>query len=189
MKDLKSSFLLFIFLTLLVGGMYPTAVTFAARILFPRQAEGSLIADGGGRIIGSSLIGQPFTDDKYFWPRPSATSGSAYNPMASAGSNLGSTNPALIRQVGERIDHLRQAGIAGEIPADMVTASASGLDPHISPQAAMLQIPRVAKARSVSIERLQELVDKNTEERQAGILGMPRVNVLALNITLDRQER
>lgn len=189
MKDLKSAVLLFVFLTLLVGGMYPAVVTVAARFLFPRQAEGSLIADDQGRIIGSTLIGQPFTAEEYFWSRPSATGESPYNSLASGGSNLGSTNPALIRQVGERVDHLRQSGIAGDIPADLVTASASGLDPHISPEAAMLQIPRVAKARGMNSKMLQDLLDKHTEERQARILGMPRVNVLAINLALDRQQR
>lgn len=187
MKDLKSAGLLFILLTLLVGGIYPAAVTAAAQLLFPRQAGGSLIADEYGGVIGSLLIGQPFTADKYFWPRPSATGGFAYNPRLSAGSNLGATNPTLLQRVGEQVDRLRRAGIEGAIPADLVTASASGLDPHISPEAAMLQIPRVAKARNMSSERLRELVEKHTEGRQAGVLGMPRVNVVAINLALDRK--
>lgn len=188
MKELKTAVLLFAFLALLVGGLYPAAVTVAADFLFPRQAKGSLIADGAGRTIGSTLIGQPFTAEKYFWPRPSATSGFPYNPAASGGSNLGSTNQALIRQVGERVDVLRQTGISEEIPADLVTASASGLDPHISPESAALQIPRVAGARSMSVDRLRTLVAENVEGRQLGVLGMPRVNVLSLNLALDREQ-
>ena len=186
MKDLKPAVLLFVFLALLTGGLYPAAVTVAAQFLFPRQAEGSLTADGSGRTIGSTLIGQPFTAEKYFWSRPSATS-SPNNPVASGGSNLGSTNPALIRQVGERVDTLRQSGITEKIPIDLVTASASGLDPHISPEAAALQIPRVAKARGMSVDRLRTIVAKNIEGRQLGVLGMLRVNVLALNLALDRE--
>lgn len=188
MKDLKPAVLLFVFLALLTGGLYPAAVTVAAQFLFPRQAEGSLIADSSGRTIGSTLIGQPFTAEKYFWSRPSATSGSPNNPVASGGSNLGSTNPALIRQVGERVDTLRQSGITEKIPIDLVTASASGLDPHISPEAAALQIPRVAKARGLSVDRLRGIVAENIEGRQLGVLGMPRVNVLALNLALDREQ-
>ena len=188
MKDLKPAVLLFVFLALLTGGLYPAAVNVAAQFLFPRQAGGSLIADGSGRTIGSTLIGQPFIAEKYFWSRPSATSGSPSNPVASGGSNLGSTNPALIRQVRERVDTLRQSGITEEIPVDLVTASASGLDPHISPKAAALQIPRVATARDMSVDRLQGIVAENIEGRQLGVLGMPRVNVLALNLALDREQ-
>jgi len=188
MKDLKSAVMLFVFLTLLVGGMYPAAVTVAAQFLFPRKAQGGLIADEHGRIIGSELIGQPFTAEKYFWPRPSASGGFAYNPQLSSGSNLGATNPELLHRVGEQVDRLRRSGIEGALPADLVTASASGLDPNISPEAAMLQVPRVAKARGMSSERLKALVDKHTEERQAGILGMPRVNVVAINLALDRKQ-
>lgn len=188
MKDLKSAVLLFVFLTLLLGGMYPAAVTVAAQFLFPRQAQGSLIADEHGRIIGSELIGQPFAAEKYFWPRPSAAGGFAYNPLLSAGSNLGATNPELLRRAGEQVDRLRRSGIEGDIPADLVTASASGLDPHISPESAMAQIPRVAKARGMNVERVRQVVAESTSGRQAGILGMPRVNVLALNIALDREQ-
>ena len=188
MKDLKSAVLLLVFLTLLLGGMYPAAVTVVAQFLFPRQAKGSLIADEHGRIIGSELIGQPFTAEKYFWTRPSAAGGFAYNPRLSSGSNLGATNPELLRRVGEQVDRLRRSGIEGAIPADLVTASASGLDPHISPESAMAQIPRVAEARGMSIERVRQLMAESMEDRQAGILGMPRVNVLVLNIALDREQ-
>lgn len=189
MKDLKTAVLLLVFMTLLTGGVYPAAVTAAAHLIFPRQAGGSLIVDGQGRLIGSSLIGQAFSADRYFWSRPSATADSPYNPLASGGANLGATNPALLRQVGERVARLRQTGMTGEIPADLVTASASGLDPHVSPEAAVLQIPRVARARGMSPARLKALVDDLTETRQAGILGMPRVNVLSLNLALDGQQR
>ena len=185
MKDLKSAFLLFIFLTFLLGGIYPAVVTVTANLLFPHQAEGSLVADGSGRIVGSKLIGQPFSEEKYFWPRPSATSGFAYNPLLSGGSNLGPTHPELIRQAKERIGRLRNTGINEEIPADLVFASASGLDPHIFPEAAWLQAPRIAKARNLTVEKVHLLVVTSTEGRQAGTLGAPRVNVLALNMALD----
>lgn len=186
MKDLKSAFLLFAILTLLLGGLYPAVVTVAARLLLPQQAGGSLVADDNGRIIGSHLIGQPFTEEKYFWPRPSATGGFPYNPLLSAGSNLGPTHPELIRQMREHIDRFRRTGVDGVIPIDLVSASASGLDPHISPESARLQIPRVAKARGMSVEKLEKLVENNIEDRQIGVLGMPRVNVLAINLALDK---
>lgn len=186
MKDLKSALLLFVVLTLLLGGIYPAVVTVAAGFLFPRQAGGSLVTDGNGRVIGSLLIGQPFSGEKYFWPRPSATGDFPYNPLLSGGSNLGPTNPALIRRVEERVGQLRRSGIAGDIPADLVFASASGLDPHISPEAARLQIARVAEARGMKAEELEKIVASHTEKRQAGVLGAPRVNVLALNLALDK---
>ncbi|MDP3478775.1 MAG: potassium-transporting ATPase subunit KdpC [Desulfoprunum sp.] len=186
MKDLKSALLLVLFLTLLLGGIYPAVVTVAANLLFPHQAEGSLVADGYGRVVGSKLIGQPFSEAKYFWPRPSATAAFAYNPLLSAGSNLGPTHPELIRQVKERITRFRDTGVTGEIPADLVFASASGLDPHISPEAAWLQVPRIAKARGLSVEKVHRFVVTTTQGPQAGTLGAPRVNVLALNMALDR---
>jgi K+-transporting ATPase ATPase C chain len=185
MKDLKSAFLLFVVLTFLLGGIYPAVVTVAAGLFFPHQAGGSLVTDGGGRVVGSKLIGQPFSEEKYFWPRPSATPGFAYNPLSSGGSNLGPTNPELLRQAKERIARLRDTGISAEIPADLVSASASGLDPHISPEAAWLQAPRIAKARGLTVEKVHLLVVTSTEGPQAGILGAPRVNVLALNMALD----
>ena len=186
MKDLKSALLLFVLLTVLLGGIYPAVVTIAASLLFPNQAGGSLVTDGNGRVVGSLLIGQPFTQDRYFWPRPSATGDFPYNPLLSSGSNLGPTNPELIRRVEERVAYLRRSGIAGGIPADLVFASASGLDPHISPEAAQMQIARVAKARKMRVEELEQIVAGHTEKRQAAVLGAPRVNVLALNLVLDR---
>ncbi|MFH0784150.1 MAG: potassium-transporting ATPase subunit KdpC [Pseudomonadota bacterium] len=188
MKDLKSALLLFLFLTFLLGGIYPAVVTITANLLFPHQAGGSLITDGSGRVVGSSLIGQPFSEAKYFWPRPSATPDFAYNPLLSAGSNLSPANPELLRQAKERIARLRETGITGEIPADMVFASAGGLDPHISPEAAWLQAPRIAGARGLSVERVHLLVVTMTQGPQAGTLGAPRVNVLALNMALDENK-
>ncbi len=185
MKDLKSAFLLFVFLTFLLGGIYPAVVTIAAGLLFPHQAEGSLVVDGSGRVVGSKLIGQPFSAEKYFWPRPSATPDFAYNPLLSGGSNLGPSHPELIRQAQERIARLRDTGVSGEIPADLVFASASGLDPHISPEAAWLQAPRIAGARGLTVEKVHLLVVTSTEGQQAGTLGAPRVNVLTLNMALD----
>lgn len=187
MKDLKTALVLFIFLALLFGGVYPAVVTVAANLLFPHQAEGSLLTNSSGRVVGSTLIGQPFSDVKYFWPRPSATSGFAYNPLLSGGSNFGPAHPVLIRSVTERVAKFRETGLAGKIPADLVFASASGLDPHISPEAAMVQIPRVALARGLTPATVQSLVTTATQGPQAGMLGAPRVNVLALNMALDRE--
>ena len=189
MNDLKSALLLFIVLTCLLGGAYPAVVTVAAKLLFPHQAQGSLVTDGVGRVVGSSLIGQPFTEAKYFWPRPSATAGFPYNPLLSGGSNLGPAHPELIRRAAERIARLRDSGVAGEIPADLVTASASGLDPHISPESALLQAPRVALARGLSLLQVERLVAAATQGPQAGTLGAARVNVLALNMALDGDGR
>ncbi len=186
MKDLKTALILVIFLTFLLGGLYPGIVTVAANILFHHQAHGSLITEGSGRVIGSELIGQPFADEKYFWSRPSDTPGFANNPLLSAGSNLGAAHPELIRRTTERIARLRETGVTEEIPADLVAASASGLDPHISPEAAWLQIPRVAQARGLALVQVQHLVTVATRGPQAGTLGAPRVNVLTLNLALDR---
>lgn len=188
MKDMKTAVLLLVFLTLLTGALYPAAVTVIANRLFPQQAQGSLIVDDSGKIIGSSLIGQPFTGERYFWSRPSATTGFSNNPLASGGSNLGAINQALLDQVQERVKTLRHRGVSGEIAVDLVTASASGLDPHISPEAANLQLRRVARARGMSEDLLKELVAKHHEDRQLGVLGMPRVNVLTLNLALDGQQ-
>ena len=185
MKDLKSALLLFVILTVLLGGVYPVVVTVAAVFLFPGQAGGSLVTDDSGRVVGSLLIGQNFTEEKYFWPRPSATGDFPYNPLLSGGSNLGPTNPALIRRGEARGAELRRSGITGKIPADLVLGSASGLDPHISPEAARVQIARVAEARGMRVEELEKIVATYTEMRQAGVLGVPRVGVLALNLALD----
>ena len=185
MKDLKSAIMLLIAFTLICGGIYPAIVTGIAQAVFPLQANGSFIRDTSGQVAGSSLIGQPFSDPKYFQPRPSSTGTFGYNPAASGGSNLGSTNPNYLRQVGERVKALHDTGLTGSVPAEMVQASGSGLDPHISPETAKVQIPRVARARGLSQEALQKLVDTHSEDRQMGIFGNRRVNVLALNLALD----
>jgi K+-transporting ATPase ATPase C chain len=186
MKDLKPAILLFIIFTVICGGMYPAVVTGIAYAVFPKQATGSFITDKSGREIGSSLIGQPFSDAKYFWPRPSAASDFGYNAMGSGGSNSGPTNPDYLKTVGDRVKALRDTGVTGKVPADLVQASASGLDPHITPESAMLQLPRVAKERGISEEKLQRLVSDRIDGRQFGFMGVSRVNVLVLNLELDR---
>jgi K+-transporting ATPase ATPase C chain len=174
--------------TILTGVLYPLLVTIVAQVAFPRQANGSLIVERNGRArsIGSNLIGQPFDDPAYFWARPSATT-PAFNGAASSGSNLGPTNPALIEAVRARILALRAGdpSDARPIPVDLVTASGSGLDPHISPAAAEYQVARVARARRVAPAVVEALVSKHIEPRQLGILGERRVNVLELNLDLD----
>lgn len=186
MKDIKPAILLFIIFTIICGGIYPAVVTGIAQAVFPRQATGSFITDKSGKEIGSTLIGQPFADAKYFWPRPSAASDFGYNPMGSGGSNSGPTNPDYLKTVGGRVKALRDTGVSGAIPAELVQASASGLDPHITPESALLQVPRVAKARGISEDRLRKAVNERTEVRQFGFMGAPRVNVLVLNLELDR---
>ncbi|BCS52480.1 potassium-transporting ATPase subunit KdpC [Geobacter sp. SVR] len=186
MKDIKPAILMLVTFTVICGAIYPAVVTAIAQVVFPRQANGSFIVGEEGKEIGSRLIGQPFSDPKYFWPRPSATTDFGYNPMASGGSNAGPTNPDYLKTVGERVKALRDTGVTGPIPAELVQASASGLDPHISPEAAMLQVPRVAKARGMDPAALVRLVNQGTENRQLGFLGEPRVNVLSLNLELDR---
>ena len=185
MKDIRPAILLFIIFTVICGGIYPAVVTGVAYALFPKQAKGSFITDKSGKEIGSTLIGQPFADAKYFWPRPSAATDFGYNSMGSGGSNSGPTNPDYIKAVGDRIKALRDTGVTGAIPADLVQASASGLDPHVTPESALLQVPRVAKARGVSEEMIVKAVEQATEGRQLGFLGAPRVNVLELNVKLD----
>jgi K+-transporting ATPase ATPase C chain len=167
--------------TVITGVAYPLIVTGIAQMAFNDQANGSLV-EKDGKVLGSSLIGQPFSGPKYFWSRPSATSPMPYNGAASSGSNQGPTNPALKDAVAERIKAL---GGKTPVPADLVTASGSGLDPHISPAAAEYQIERVAKARNLAEDKLRALVAQHTEGRQLGILGEPRVNVLELNLALD----
>ncbi|HZQ75581.1 MAG TPA: potassium-transporting ATPase subunit KdpC [Burkholderiales bacterium] len=172
--------------TLITGVAYPLLVTGIAQVAFKHQANGSLI-EKDGKVLGSELIGQPFSDPKYFWSRPSATSPQPYNGASSSGSNQGPTNPALKEAVEGRVKALRDAGgdPAKPIPVDLLTASGSGLDPHISPAAADYQVARIAKARSLPEQRVRELVAKHTEGRLLGILGEPVVNVLKLNLALD----
>ena len=173
-------------LSVLTGIVYPLVMTGIAQLAFPHAANGSLIVVNG-KTLGSELIGQPFDDPKYFWSRPSATSPQPYNGAASGASNQGVRNPALADAVKDRIKALRDAdpGNAAPVPVDLVTASGSGLDPHISVAAAQYQMPRVAKARGLALDKVRSLVDANTEGRTLGILGEPRVNVLRLNLALD----
>jgi len=183
---LRPAISLFVVLTVITGLIYPLFVTAIAQAIFPDEAGGSLIVKDG-KPVGSRLIGQNFSDPKYFWGRPSATAPMPYNAAASGGSNQGPLNPALVDAVKGRIDALKSVGPANAkpIPADLVTASASGLDPHISPTAAEYQIERVARARQLDPAQLGRLVAQYTEGRQWGIFGEPRVNVLELNIALD----
>ena len=182
----RSSVVTLVFFMLLTGLIYPMVITGIAQWIFPYQANGSLMQQNG-QGIGSELIGQAFTDPKYFWGRPSATVPFPYNAASSSGSNLGPTNPALEQVVRARIEALQSAdpGNDAPIPVDLVTASASGLDPHISVAAALYQVPRVAREQSLSEEQVRFLVAQYTEGRQLGFLGEPRVNVLRLNLALD----
>lgn len=187
MKDqIRPALTMLVILTLLTGLAYPLAVTGLAQLFFPDQANGSLIVRDG-KVIGSQLIGQYFDKPEYFWPRPSATTPFPYNAAASGGSNLGPTNPALIEAVKARVAALRAADPGNElpIPVDLVTASGSGLDPHISPAAALYQLKRVARTRGLDENTVQALVTLHTEGRQFGLLGERRVNVLLLNLELD----
>ena len=188
MKTLiRPAITLFVLLSIITGLLYPLLVTGIGQALFPKQAAGSLIEHDGKRV-GSRLIGQNFIDPKYFWGRPSATAPQPYNAAASSGSNLGPLNPALKDAVDARVQALRAAdpGNTRPIPVDLVTASASGLDPHISPAAANYQIARVARARGLTPETVRNLVAQHTEDRQWGIFGEPRINVLELNLALDQ---
>ena len=182
---LRPALVLLACLSALTGLLYPAAVTGAAQALFPWQAQGSLL-ERGGQAVGSALIGQPFSDPRNFWSRPSATAPMPYNGAASGGSNLGPLNPALTEAVQARVQALREAdpGNTAPVPVDLVTASASGLDPHISPAAARYQAARVARLRGLPEATVQTLIDKNTEAPLWGLLGEPRVNVLALNLAL-----
>ena len=189
MKDIRPAILLFIIFTIICGGIYPAVVTGMAYALFPKKAAGSFIIDKSGNEIGSTLIGQPFSELKYFWPRPSAAGDFGYNSMASGGSNSGPTNPDYLKTVGERVKALRDTGVTGQVPAELAQASASGLDPHITPESALLQVPRVAKARGLSEDMVQKAVTQVIEGRQLGFLGDPRVNVLVLNLELDKLQQ
>jgi K+-transporting ATPase ATPase C chain len=185
-KLIRNAIVMLILMTVLTGVVYPLAVTGLAQALFPSQANGSLLARDG-QPAGSALIGQPFSDPKYFWGRPSATTPQPDNGLSSSGSNLGPSNPALTDAVKQRIAALRAAdpGNIAPVPVDLVTASGSGLDPEISPAAAAYQVPRVARARGLDEARVRAMVAAATSGRQFGILGEPRVNVLRLNMALD----
>jgi K+-transporting ATPase ATPase C chain len=187
LRTLRDSLLVLIALTVITGVAYPLLVTAIAQVAFRDAANGSIV-EHDGKAVGSSLIGQPFSDPKYFWSRPSATSPMPYNAGASSGSNQGPLNPALADAVKSRIEALRSADPENKapVPVDLVTASGSGLDPHISPAAAEFQVTRVAKARAVAPERVRSLVTEHTHGRQLGFLGEPVVNVLELNLALDK---
>ena len=184
--QLKPAVILLALLTVATGLLYPLAVTMIAQGIFPEQANGSLLVHDG-EVAGSALVGQPFDDRRYFWSRPSVTAPYSYNAAASAGSNLGPTNGRMLDDVAARVEALRTAdsGNAAPVPVDLVTASASGLDPHISVASAHYQIPRVARVRGLDEEIVVQLVAQYTEPRQFGVLGEPRVNVLRLNLALD----
>lgn len=183
---IKPAAIMLLLMTLLTGAVYPALVTIFAKVIFDDKANGSLIKDQQGNLHGSQLIGQSFNDPKYFWGRASATSPYSYNAGASSGSNLGPTNPALVDTVKARIAALQAVDPDNKtpVPVDLITASASGLDPHISPAAANYQVNRVAKFRKINPEKLRELVQAHTENRQWGLFGEPRVNILKLNLAL-----
>ena len=196
LREIRPAIVLLLVLTAITGLAYPLAMTGIAGAIFPAKAQGSLI-EKDGKVIGSALIGQPFTSDKYFHGRPSATTApdpkdpaksisAPYNAANSGGSNSGPTSKALADRLKEDVETLKKENPSAAVPVDLVTTSASGLDPDISPEAAQFQVPRVAKARNMSEDRLKQLVDSTTEGRLLGLLGEPRVNVLALNLALDR---
>ena len=187
-KELRATLIVMIALIAITGLAYPFAATGLAQALFPHQAAGSLI-EKNGQVIGSELIGQNFTDPRYFWGRPSATSGMPYNAASSGGSNLAPSAQTLVDGVAERVAAFKKANPdeKGPIPVDLVTTSASGLDPHISPAAAVVQVKRVASARHIAADDLRTLVDAMIEERRLGLVGEPAVNVLKLNLALDER--
>jgi K+-transporting ATPase ATPase C chain len=196
LREIRPAIVVLLALTLITGLAYPLAMTGIAAVVFPKQAQGSLI-ERDGKVVGSALIGQPFTDDKYFHGRPSATTApdpndstktvpAPYNAANSGGSNLGPSNKALVDRVQGDIDTLKKENPGTPVPADLVTTSGSGLDPQISPEAALFQVPRIAKARNLPEDRVRQLVMDNTESRLFGLLGEPRVNVLLLNLALDQ---
>ena len=196
LRLVRPAIVVLVALTLITGLVYPLAMTGIAQVLFPRQAQGSLI-ERNGTVVGSELIGQVFESDKYFHGRPSATTApdpndstktvpAPYSAANSGGSNLGPSNKALVDRVQGDIDKLKQENPSASVPADLVTTSASGLDPHISPEAALFQVPRIAKARNLPEDRIRQLVADHTEGLFLGLLGEPRVNVLLLNLALDQ---
>jgi K+-transporting ATPase ATPase C chain len=196
LREIRPAIVVLVALTLITGLVYPLAMTGIAEVIFPHQAQGSLI-ERDGKVVGSELIGQEFTSDKYFHGRPSATTATdpndptktvaaPYNAANSGGSNLGPSNKALIDRVQGDIDTLKKENPSAPVPVDLVTTSASGLDPDISPQAALFQVPRIAKARNLPEDRIRQLVADQTQGRFLGLLGEPRVNVLLLNLALDR---
>ena len=189
LQPLRPALVLFAGLTLITGVAYPLLTTGIGQVLFPQQVSGSLLTENG-KVIGSALIGQSFTEPKYFWGRPSATGPTPYNAGASSGSNQGPLNPALTTAVSERVDALRQLDPSNSaaVPVDLVTASASGLDPDISPAAAYYQAARIARLRQLPLQTVNALIATHTQGRQWGILGEARVNVLLLNIALDKLE-
>jgi K+-transporting ATPase ATPase C chain len=186
LSEIKPAILITLIFTVITGLVYPAAITGLSQVLFSRQANGSLLT-ANGKVIGSSLIGQNFSKPEYFHPRPSAAGDKGYDGMASGGSNLSPTNPTLQKRLADSADAFRKENPAfsAAIPADAITTSASGLDPHISPDTAFAQCDRVAKARHVPVEQVRGLVQSHTEGRQLGFLGEPRVNVLLLNLALD----
>lgn len=188
MKHFMPALRMLIFMTILTGIVYPLLVTGISQALFPRQAQGELIENAGHVVIGSTLLSQKFTQDKYFWGRPSAVD---FNPLPSGGSNLGQDSSDLKKAYDDRKAQLKKADpeVATEPPQDLLFASGSGLDPHISPEASQYQVPRVAKARGMDINRVKKIVDEMTEPRQYGIFGEPTVNVLALNLALDKEQK
>jgi len=185
MKELKRALLIFITLVLLTGVLYPFVVTIIAKFFFPWKSEGSIVLGHDGTKIGSALIGQQFSDPKYFWSRPSSTGDFSYNPVASGGSNLGPTNASLINQIKGRISVYQKSGINDMLPADLVMSSSSGLDPHISLESAMVQVPRISFLRKISEKNLRDLVFKHLEGRFLDFIGSKRINVLELNFALD----